>query len=358
MWLLLPTSILYVHGTGQRAPVYVAGAGIVVAALAGRLLRRDALASIPGSYFAICALAIYSALTDIASGEAISPNAGNLALGVSAALLAFRKDVDDGFWRAVRGGAWLALVIIALDRLAQLTPFRLSLYEDGSASSAVSTYYDFKGSYIAGDSNALGLFLLALLPLLYRTAPSVPGKLRVLEYILQALTFSKASLGALVARDVVGARMANWKKAIAVAFVAIPVVYVLSSIDLEQDLASGVVKLETALMFREVATETNVTSLVFGRGNNTAIGDLGIYLHAWPLTVTYELGLLGLGLMLLYLALSYRESPGLFLSLHVPIFLLSGMSFFFYLGSAWIYLPQYLILTFEREHRSKETVGE
>jgi hypothetical protein len=331
---------------GAKAPVYVIGAAVALPVLALRTIAGGTIRAPPRSYFALLSLTAYVVLLDVARGEPPSPNSGNLILGAIAPLLVFSADASTPNYRAIRAGAWTALGILAIDRALQFlgypAPSPLNDITDPSLS-----YYRYKASYVAGDSNSVGLFLFPLFAVLYATAQARRRAQSAFEYAMQVATLSKASIAALLVRDLVTKGLPRAVRATAVVALACGAAYVAMKVDLGRAFNSGLVKLHTGFMFADAMFASDPVSVVFGHGNNSALGMLGIYLHAWPMTAAYETGVIGLALVLWYLGESYRESRRVFMTVHLPIFCVAGWSYLFYLGSMWLYLPHYVLLALE-----------
>jgi hypothetical protein len=356
MWtaiaVLFPVAVLYLHGWGPYAPVYWGGAAVIAAGLTVWCVRPQRFQPPPKSYFVLVVLTVYLLVSDFVRGNGISPNAGNLALGVSAALLVFMSPAAERGRTPILWGVVVALALMGVDRVVQFTPYGLPFYEDG-VPDAGAWYYQYKATYLAGDANSIGLFLIPLFALLRGAHRRSSGLTTPAEYALQVMTFSKASIAAVVIRDLVSRRMSMLKRVVgAAALLAVCTYVVYAGVDVQRYTDSGAIKIQTLQVFLRVIEREDFATLLWGAGNNTALNALGIYLHAWPLTAVYETGLVGLFLLTLYLVCAAFESPSTFRAIHVPVFLVAGWSFLFYLGAAWLYLPQYVLQRIESEERA------
>lgn len=317
--------------------------GSVYLACAGKFVLN-------GSIFAASALLIYVLL----SGAGVINGAlTNIVFGLVAFIFiaGFGGQVEKAYLlKLVRLSIWISAILLSMDTVwrfthpAVPTEEQLAAYEERD-----TVFYLFKfSSLMFADSNTVGLAALQYIFLLLfiRKIDARPRD-KILIILLVAVvgfTFSRASVAALgvglifIYLKTVRSTMA-W---VAIAGMAAVAGGYLASLLIKEDLSF---QSKFDILGRVIAFFSlpgHWLDKLFGIGLDQSIGVLGIAAHNIFLTYFLELGIVGLMLFFVFLVTLMRGSRNvLYYGLIPP--LVAGLSYYFYAGSPFLFVPLALI---------------
>lgn len=348
---LLAGSFMYSVKLGP-SPVYAVVPLAAALALMATIARPSRyLSSIPIDVIIAAVLAAYGVATQRLGSELVNFELAMMAY-IAIRLLG-RRMTAVSLQRLFNGAAWACAIVLLVDSIYRLlnpgTPEPV-MYEAIIGTSREFYIYKYNTLMFA-HSNATAMVALCFLATGVKLRVDGDEKNNALFFALAlviVLSFSRAAYlaTALLAALYFYPRLSPWLKVIAIGAVPFLGIVALAIFQDDGSLGSKLSMWTDAFTYAESWHE-----LLFGIGLGETVQIAGLAQHVLPLTYATEMGLIGIGLVAIFLLTALRRDPRSAIVL-VPILVLS-LSHFLYAGMAFFTAPFALAIC----HRSAPLRG-
>ncbi len=242
---------------------------------------------------------------------------------------------------------WLlifGIILLIFDTIYRFSNPLVSDYYVG-----INAYLKYKGPGILFvDTNNTGMLCLAFLGLLlyldniYKIKYK---KINFIYFVLLILTFSRAAILAyFLLLFFINKRVPKWIKTIffLIAMILVPIFIP----KIFGDVSTGS---KIDMFIRAIAYWKNasILEILFGVGFTNSIDKIGLFTHSWPLTFTFEFGVVGFFFIILFWYFMYKESNRKALYVLFPC-LFAGIS---YLPLLIPYIYTFVVIITELEKK-------
>lgn len=338
-------SYLYLAKLTSLSPVYILLPILLFLAVVKLASTQFKLS---GSCIVLLVMVLYSFTTIIISNDFAAYI--NLVLGafsyvVVYAMITSSYISDKQIIKSIEKAAWVVIFIISIDTAWRLThPGAPTDLMTNSLEAQGLFFYLYKfNTLMFADSNtvAIGLQCIFFLMFYFSKKVNVNNNILIVLALLILLTLSRASIiSTLFCFLLFQYRIFRWFLSLLVPVFIIYMVNNYASIGLGD--GSALSKFDIIRRFFSYLESADLINLIFGSGSGSSTSELGIYGHISFVTSVVEFGIVGTFIYLVFFISSAIKSNLRSLYVILPI-AITSLSYAFYLGAAFMFIPLAII---------------